>query len=131
MGFEMVAVVYLFLYHWVNFLIHYMAHLIYTWGCNSCVGQIRCFIWMCLNDTVNLCVFHFPFCFANFLNWQLLSDWMRFEVSRHSSFILEMLSSFRLSHGLLLLLSQEFRLSSDLMTLFSSFTSPLKSQFHF
>ena len=71
------------------------------------------------------------FCFANFANWSSLSDWMGFEVvdiqvSRRSSFISETLSSFGLSHGLLPLHSQEFRLSSVLMTLFFSFTYSLK-----
>ena len=106
------------------FLIYYMAHLIYIWGCNSCVGQVRCFIWICLNNTLFLC-------FDNFVNWRSLSDWMGFEVvdiqvSRRSSFISKMFSSFGLSHGLLPLHSQEFRLSSALMTLFFSFTSYLK-----
>ena len=78
--------------------------------------------------TLSACTsFTLLFCFANFVNWQLLSDLMGFEVvniqvSRRSSFISEMLSIFELSHGLLL----EFRLSSVLMTLFFSFTSSLK-----
>ena len=61
------------------------------------------------------------FCFANFVNWRSLSGWMGFEVadiqvSQRSSFTSEMLSSFGLSHGLLLFHLQEFRLSSALMT---------------
>ena len=82
--------------------------------------------------TLSTCTsFTLLFCFANFVNWWLLSDWMEFEVvniqvSRCSSFTSEMLSSFGVSHGLLLLHSQEFRSSSVLMTLFFSFTSSLK-----
>ena len=86
----------------------------------------------CARMTLSTCTsFTLLFCFANFVNWRLLSDWMGFEVgdiqvSRRSSFISEMLSSFGLSHGLLPLHSQKFRLSSVLMTLFLSFTSSLK-----
>ena len=82
--------------------------------------------------TLSTCTsFTLILCLANFVNWRSLSDWMRFEVvdiqvSRRSSFISEMLSSFGLSHRLLPLHSQEFRLSSVLMTLFFSFTSSLK-----
>ena len=69
--------------------------------------------------------------FANFVNWRSLSDWMGFEVvdiqaSQRSSFISEMWPSFGRSHGLLPLHSQEFRLSSALMTLLFSFTFSLK-----
>ena len=69
--------------------------------------------------------------FANFVNWCSLSDWMGFEVvdiqvSRRSSFIPEIVSSFGLSHGLLLLHSHEFRLGSVLMILIFSFSSFLK-----
>ena len=69
--------------------------------------------------------------FANFVNWRLLSDWLGFEVVgiqvlRRSSFISEMLSSFGLSHGLLLLYSQQLRLSNVLMTLFFCCTFSLK-----
>ena len=71
------------------------------------------------------------FCSANFVNWLSLSDCMRFEVMhiqvlRRSSFFSEILSSFQLSYGLLLLLLQELRLSNVLMALFFSFTSTLK-----
>ena len=56
------------------FLIHYMAHLIYIWRCNSCVGQVRCFIWICLNNTINLYIFHSAsflckFCKLAFIIW--------------------------------------------------------------
>ena len=82
--------------------------------------------------TLSTCTsFTLLFCFANFVNWRSLSDWMGYEVmelqvSRRSSFISEMLSSFRLSHGLLLLHSHEFCLSSVPMTFFFSFTPILK-----
>ena len=115
--------------NYIIFVIHCMAHPIYIWECNSLVGQGRCFIWISLNNTINLYIVHL--CFANFVNRHSLSDWMGFEVVvtqvlRRSSFISEMLASFGFSHGLLLLHSQEFRLSSVLMTLFFSFTSSLK-----
>ena len=51
---------------------------------------------------------------------------MDVQVSRRSSFFKEMLSSLGFSHGLLLLYSQKFHLSSVLMTLFFAFTSSLK-----
>ena len=43
------------------FLIHYKADVIYIWGCNLCVGQTLCFIWMCLNNIINLYIFHSAF----------------------------------------------------------------------
>ena len=74
--------------------------------------------------TLSTCTsFALLLCFANFVNWRSLVD---IQVSRRSSFISEMFSSFGFSHGLLPLHSQEFRLSSVLMTLFFSFTSSLK-----
>ena len=74
--------------------------------------------------TLSTCTsFALLLCFANFVNWRSLVD---IQVSRSSSFISEMFSSFGFSHGLLPLHSQEFRLSSVLMTLFFSFTSSLK-----
>ena len=132
MGFEMVVVVYPFLYHWVNFFIHYMAHLIYTWGCNSCVGQMRCFIWMCLNDTVNLYIFHFPFCFGNFLNWQLLSDWMRLEECRDILHLFQKCCRILDFHmDCYYCFHRSFVWAVIYWHCFFLLLSPLKSQFHF
>ena len=55
-GFWYVVVVYLFLYQGVDY--PYMARLIYIWGFNFSIGQMHCFIWMCLNNTINLSIFH-------------------------------------------------------------------------
>ena len=38
------------------------------------VGQMLCFIWMCLNNNINLYNFNSAFCFANLVNWQSLSE---------------------------------------------------------
>ena len=48
------------------FFIHCMTHLIYIWRFNSCVGQMNCFIWMCLNDAIKLYIFHSAFLLCKF-----------------------------------------------------------------
>ena len=122
----MMMVVYLFLYQKVDFPYSFIFEDV-TPVLVECVvsfGSASITLSTCTSFTLLLC-------FANFINWLSLSYWMGFEivdiqVSRRSSFISEMLSSFGLSHGLLPLHSQKFRLSSVLMTLFLSFTSSLK-----
>ena len=107
------------------FLIHHMAHLFTFEDVTSvlvkCVLYSGC-AWITLSIFVSFTLF---FCFGNFVNWLSLPDWIGFEALdiqawRRSSFCSEM-SSFGLSHGLLLLHSQKFRLSSVLMTLFFFF----------
>ena len=88
------------------FFIHYMAHLVHIWGCNFCIGQMRYYIWI----TLSIC-FALLFSFGNFVNWWLSSDWMGFEYTIDNQYtiiatffiLLEILSSFGLSHWLLVL----------------------------
>ena len=43
------------------YFIRYITHLIYIWGSNFCVAQMRSFIWTCLNNNINLYTFHSAF----------------------------------------------------------------------
>ena len=78
----------------------------------------------CAWITLSICVsFTLPFCLANFVICRSVFDSVGFEVVdiqvlQRSSYFSEMLPSFRLSHGLPILYSREFCLSSVLMTLF-------------
>ena len=75
----------------------------------KCVGSSGS-AWITLSTCTSFTLF---LCFANFVNWRSLVD---IQVSRRSSFISEMFSSFGFSHGLVPLHSQKFRLSSVLMS---------------
>ena len=62
------------------FFIHYMAHLIYFEDVTS-VLVILVVSSECAWIALSICTsFTLLFCFTNFVNWRLLSDWMEFEV---------------------------------------------------
>ena len=62
------------------FFIHYMAHLIYFEDVTS-VLVILVVSSGCALIALSICTsFTLLFCFTNFVNWRLLSDWMEFEV---------------------------------------------------
>ena len=137
MGFEIVVVVYLFLYQGIDF-----PYSLY-WLTSSIFEDVTPVLVKCVVSsgsawiTLSTCTsFALLLCFTNFANLRSLSDWMGFEVvdikvSWRSSFILEIFSSFGFSHGLLPLDSQEFRLSSVRWHCFFLLLPPLKSQLHF
>ena len=119
-----------------QFSLFVKAHLVYIWGCNFCIGQILVLSWCPWIKLSMHTFFALLFCFASFVNWQLLFEWMGFgvidiQVSDVLHFFLEILPSFGLSHGLLLLHSQEWRLSNVLITLLFLLVPLLQSQFHF
>ena len=108
------------------FLIHYMAHLIIFHDVTPVLVECVVSSWSAWTTLSTCTSFTVISCFANFVNSLSSSDWMEFEVmelqvSRRSSFISEILPSFGLSHGQLLLHSHDFCLSSVLMTLFFFF----------
>ena len=108
--------------NWFHFLIlEWVLLVILTSVLIKCILSCGC-AWITLSIGIP---FTLLFCLANFVNWHSLSDWMGFEevdiqVSVFS-FFSEILLSFGLSHGLLLLHSQKFRLSTVLMKLFFFF----------